>query len=78
MKNKVDEDIILVGAGLTGLTFCNFLRETDIKIAIFDVNPEEFYNTFDDNRHIVLSNTSKIILSDMGIWGELELSLIHI
>jgi len=72
MKNKVNEDIILVGAGLTGLTFCNFLKETDMKIAIFDVNPEEFYNTFDDNRHIVLSNTSKIILSNMGIWGELE------
>ncbi len=72
MKTKVDKDIILVGAGLTGLTFCNFLKDTDIKISIFDVNPQEFYNSFNDDRHIVLSNTSKIILSNMGIWGELE------
>jgi len=72
MKGKVNEDIVLVGAGLTGLTFCNFLKDTDMKITIFDVNSQEFYNSFDDNRHIVLSNTSKIILSNIGIWEELE------
>ena len=71
MDNKRKEDILLVGAGLTGLTFCNFLKNSKLKITILDSNPDKFYKEVDNTRYIVLSNTSKKILSKLDLWKDL-------
>ena len=71
MDSKRKEDILLVGAGLTGLTFCNFLKNSKLKITILDSNPEKFYKEADNTRYIVLSNTSKKILSKLDLWKDL-------
>ena len=72
MDSKRKEDILLVGAGLTGLTFCNFLKNSKLKITILDSNPDKFYKEVDNTRYIVLSNTSKKILSKLDLWKDLE------
>ena len=70
MDSKRKEDILLVGAGLTGLTFCNFLKNSKLKITILDSNPDKFYKELDNTRYIVLSNTSKKILSKLDLWKD--------
>ena len=71
MDSKRKEDILLVGAGLTGLMFCNFLKNSKLKITILDSNPDKFYKEVDNTRYIVLSNTSKKILSKLDLWKDL-------
>ena len=64
MKKKYKEEnkITIIGAGLTGLAFCNLLKDSNIKISIIDSQPKTFYKDVNNERYIVLSNTSKIIL----------------
>tara|TARA_B100001250_G_C19800866_1_gene790990 strand:+ start:481 stop:1692 length:1212 start_codon:yes stop_codon:yes gene_type:complete len=71
MQKEID-DILLVGAGLTGLAFCNLLKDTKTKISIIDIHSKEFYNNIDIDRYIVLSNTSKIILQSIGLWDNVQ------
>ena len=62
----------MIGAGLTGLAFCNLLRDENIKVSLIDINSKNFYKTTDNmDRYIVLSNTSKIIFENIGIWGKI-------
>ena len=66
--HKEKEDIIIVGAGLTGLAFCSLLKNTKIRISLLDVQPKSFYKLEGNERYIVLSNSSKIILESIGLW----------
>ena len=70
---KENNNITIIGAGLTGLAFCNLLRNTDVKINLIDINPKSFYENLNIDRHIVLSNTSKVILEKMGLWQEISI-----
>ena len=65
-------DIVVVGAGLTGLSFCNLLKDTNTKIFILDNHSEEYFREVNNDRHIVLSNTSKIILEKLSLWEKIE------
>ena len=69
---KKTEDIIIVGAGLTGLAFCNLLKDTKIKLSLLDIQPKKIYKSFESERYIVLSNSSKSILESIGIWKEIN------
>ena len=69
---KKTEDIIIVGAGLTGLAFCNLLKNTNIKLSLLDIHPRTFYESFENERHIVLSNSSKSIFESIGLWEEIN------
>ncbi|MDB2461402.1 FAD-dependent monooxygenase [Gammaproteobacteria bacterium] len=68
---KKTEDIIIVGAGLTGLAFCNLLKDTKIKLTLLDIQSKTLYKSFKNERHIVLSNSSKSILESIGLWKEI-------
>ena len=64
--------IAIIGAGLTGLAFVNFMKRSKAKFFLFEskkINPEknQFYG-----RHIVLSNSSKEILIKIGLWEEIK------
>ena len=76
--NKEINDISIVGAGLTGLAFCNLLKSKEISVSIIDVNSKNFYETTNNERYIVLSNTSKIILDSIGLWSEIKPHCINI
>ena len=69
---KKTGDIIIVGAGLTGLAFCNLLKDTKIKLSLLDTQPKTLYKSFENERHIVLSNSSKSILESIGLWEEIN------
>lgn len=69
---KKTEDIIIVGAGLTGLAFCNLLKDTKIKLTLLDIQSKTLYKSFKNERHIVLSNSSKSILESIGLWKEIS------
>ena len=70
--DKKENQIIIVGAGLTGLAFCNLLKDFNFKVTIIDSQPESFYKNTDNERYIVLSNTSKIILESIGLWSKVN------
>ena len=76
--NKEINDISIVGAGLTGLAFCNLLKSKEISVSIIDVNSKKFYETTNNERYIVLSNTSQIILDSIGLWSEIKPHCINI
>ena len=76
--NKEINDISIVGAGLTGLSFCNLLKSKEISVSIIDVNSKKFYETTNNERYIVLSNTSQIILDSIGLWSEIKPHCINI
>jgi len=76
--NKEINDISIVGAGLTGLAFCNLLQSKEISVSIIDVNSKNFYETTNNERYIVLSNTSQIILDSIGLWSEIQPHCINI
>ena len=76
--SKEINDISIVGAGLTGLAFCNLLKSKEISVSIIDVNSKKFYETTNNERYIVLSNTSQIILDSIGLWSAIKPYCINI
>jgi len=70
--HKKENQITIVGAGLTGLAFCNLLKDFNLKVTIIDTQPKSFYKNTDNERYIVLSNTSKIILESIGLWSKVN------
>ena len=70
--DKEKDNIIMIGAGLTGLAFCNLLKNTNLNISLVDMQPKSFYKKIDNNRYIVLSNTSKIIFDSLGLWSKIN------
>ena len=71
MHNK-KENIVIVGAGLTGLALCNLLKGTNTSLSVLDSQPKSFYKKIDSDRNIVLSNTSMLIFKNIGIWEEIK------
>ena len=70
--SKEKYNIVIIGAGLTGLAFCNLLKKSDIKIKLIDNNPESFYRNIITDRYIVLSNTSRLILESIDLWEQVS------
>ena len=70
--SKEKYNIVIIGAGLTGLAFCNLLKKSDIKIKLIYNNPESFYRNIITDRYIVLSNTSRLILESIDLWEQVS------
>ena len=70
---KENYNIGVIGAGLTGLAFCNLMKGTNINTKLIDSNSQSFYNDIRIDRYIVLSNTSKLILESIGLWKEISI-----
>ncbi len=72
MISKKIEDIVIIGSGLTGLALSNLLKKTNVKISLIDIKPKNYLDIISNDRYIVLSNTSKVILESIGLWNELS------
>ena len=70
--DREKDNIIMIGAGLTGLAFCNLVKNTNLNVSLVDMQPKSFYKKIDNNRYIVLSNTSKIIFDSLGLWSKIN------
>lgn len=65
----MQSDIIIVGAGPSGLSLCRTLADSGLKIAIIDPHTEaELASPLFDGREIALTHPSKALLFDLGIW----------
>jgi len=68
-KNK----IIIIGAGLIGISFALSLKNTELSIQILENHlPEIITQSHEHSRPISLSYGSMRILTTLGIWNELE------
>ncbi|WP_019672444.1 5-demethoxyubiquinol-8 5-hydroxylase UbiM [Psychrobacter lutiphocae] len=62
-------DIIVVGAGPAGLSFCRNLADTGLTITLIDPHTaEQLANAPFDGREIALTHPSKKIMQQLGIW----------
>ena len=69
---KYDTDIIVIGAGPAGISFCKSLADSPLRITLIEKNNEEtLKNPPPDGREIALTHVSKEILKDLGAWDYL-------
>ncbi len=69
MTTETNYDLIVIGAGPTGLSFALSLAATGLRIAIIDRQPlDSLANPEFDGRDIALTHQSKRILTDLGVW----------
>ncbi|MDC0195209.1 FAD-dependent oxidoreductase, partial [Alphaproteobacteria bacterium] len=70
---EITSDIVIVGAGLTGLTLAYGLSRLNIKIALLDkFNFLNMKNDTYDLRTTAISEGSKQFLDDVGVWNLLK------
>lgn len=70
-------DIIIIGAGQTGLCFALSLANTPLNIVIIDKQSRDELSSFEpDGRDIALTHTSKKILEDLGVWARIPKTFI--
>ncbi|MDO4642313.1 MAG: 5-demethoxyubiquinol-8 5-hydroxylase UbiM [Cardiobacteriaceae bacterium] len=71
-------DIIVVGAGPAGLSFCRALAGSSLNISVVESHSQEVLeNPPFDGREIALTHPSKGILENLGIWQRFPQDDIH-
>tara|TARA_B100000686_G_C16768892_1_gene963707 strand:- start:188 stop:1381 length:1194 start_codon:yes stop_codon:yes gene_type:complete len=77
IKNNANFDIVVVGAGPTGIAFACGFAQTNIKIAIVDkLSRKSIANPKIDGREIALTHHSVKILKKLNIWNYISSKLI--
>ena len=76
-------DVIIIGAGLTGLTLAHALVQHNISVALIEKNPFPSLNKKNaaqpqDGRALALSLSAQNILQHLGLWQALESSALPI
>lgn len=69
---KSNSEIIIVGAGLTGLSTSLLLEQYNIKSTIIDKNSLKLLNNSKDTRTTAVSQGSSRIFEKIGIWSKLK------
>lgn len=71
-------DIILVGAGPAGLSFCRSLADSPLNIHVIESHDEAILaDPPFDGREIALTHPSQHILDELGIWARIPADEIH-
>ncbi len=69
----MDTDIIVIGAGPAGLSFCRSLKDSGLQIIALEKSGlDDLENPPPDGREIALTHVSKSILTDLGVWEWLD------
>lgn len=69
---KTDTDILVIGAGPAGLSFCKSLANSNLRITLVEKSSKAtLKNPPADGREIALTHVSKEILTDLGAWDYL-------
>ncbi len=70
IMTEKDTDIIVVGAGPAGLSFCRSLANSDLSITLIEAQDlNAIAEPAFDGREIALTHPSKDILQDLNIWS---------
>lgn len=67
-----DADIVIVGAGLAGLSFAIGLANTPLRICLIDAKPDKPFDTT-QSRPLSLNATSHRILKNLSLWKHVAL-----
>jgi 2-octaprenylphenol hydroxylase len=75
----MDFDIVIVGAGLVGAAFARAMKDSNLRMALIESSPPQVLPDDDswDSRIYAISPGSKALLSDLGIWRQLDQSRIQ-
>ncbi|MDP2247631.1 MAG: FAD-dependent oxidoreductase, partial [Nitrosomonadales bacterium] len=66
-------DIVIVGAGPTGLCFAQALAESGLRIAILERQPElSLASPEFDGREIALTHHSARLMRELGLWERID------
>lgn len=65
-------DSVVVGGGLVGNTFAYLLAQSGLRIAVVEARAPTTVAALQDNRSLVLSYTSYLILNAIGLWPALR------
>ncbi len=77
--NNIIFDIVVVGAGPTGIAFACGFAETNVRVAIVDKLPREVIaNPKIDGREIALTHHSVKILKKLNVWRHISSKLISV
>ena len=67
--NNITFDIVVIGAGSSGIAFAAGFANTKIKIAIIDkMSNDLIINPKKDGREIAITHNSEKILKDLKVW----------
>lgn len=70
-------DVVIVGAGPSGLCFAQMLAESGLRIAVLEKQPEEaIANPAFDGREIAITHRSARLMRELGIWQHIDESAI--
>ena len=68
-KNNIKFDIVVIGAGPSGIAFACGFADTNLKVAIIDKSPREIIaNPKIDGREIALTHHSVKVLKKLNVW----------
>ena len=70
MKKNFHHNLIVLGAGLTGMVLALRLAEENIKVCLVEKRKSNTKNL--DRRTTAVSKGSSIILKKIGVWSEIE------
>jgi len=69
----MDYDVIIIGAGPTGLSFARSLAETELRILLIERSPlAAIKNPSEDGREIALTHFSVKLMKQLGAWQRIE------
>lgn len=69
---KTDTDIVVIGAGPAGLSFCKSLADSGLSLTLIEKHSEAtLANPPPDGREIALTHVSKELLTELGAWDYL-------
>ena len=72
-------DIIIIGAGTSGLTLAKSLETTDLNILVIEKQSEEtLTNPPYDGREFAITHLSHKILNDLDMWHRIDAQLHHL
>ncbi|MEN9449626.1 MAG: putative VisC protein, partial [Pseudomonadota bacterium] len=73
-KNRTDYDIVIVGAGIVGLTLACHLKDQDLRVAIInkDAADKKTANLYSQLRVIAVTLGSQKLLEQLDVWQRLD------
>ncbi len=70
---KTDTDILVIGGGPAGLSFCKTMADSDLKLTVIESSDlQTLTSPPPDGREIALTHVSKQLLTELGAWDYLS------
>ena len=72
MNRKKEFDVIVIGAGISGMLAALYLSKINMKIVLIEKKKFTIVSDDNDGRAIAITPASALIMKKAGVWGELS------